>query len=360
MLQNQLWLFVGAKSISKQRAHSLVESDDKHSQAGLSEIETLQRPTAQAKRLEMTKPPSNFSDEINDLESIEDYYRYALTQLNDPSLCFRNGMGSAEGEVVFLLGTCLNLNPDQLSEYSSSRLVRSEREQILSAIRERRTTKKPMAYILNTTWYCGHRLYIDEGALIPRSALGTMLEDYFQSVDPHRPWSILDMGTGSGGIAVAFAQSFPAATLVASEVFPEALSVARKNVEIHGLGDRVSVIESDLFDAVPEQIFDWILCNPPYVSEDFKQVMSKEYSFEPEPALFGGESGFKLIIPLITEAPKYLAEDGKLFIEMGDITGERFRNQFPSVRGEWYCHPESGQPVILILNRDECTGFGKK
>lgn len=295
-----------------------------------------------------------------DLETIEDYYRFALTQLDHNSLCFRNGLGSAEAEVVFLLGTCLNLNPDQLSEFSSARLVHTERERILNAIHERRTNARPMAYILNTTWYCGHKLYIDEGALIPRSALGTMLEDYFQTVDSDHCWSILDIGTGSGGIAVAFAKAFPESTLTASEVFPEALSVARKNVELHHLEDRVELIESDLFDAVPEKQFDWILCNPPYVSEDFKQVMSKEYSFEPEPALFGGENGFKLILPLIKEAPSYLANQGQLFIEMGDITGERFRSQFPNIGGEWYCHPESGQPVILILNKDECSRFGKK
>lgn len=308
----------------------------------------------------MTAPEWNLDLTIEDLETVEDYYRFALTQLNHPSLCFRNGLGSPEAEVVFLLGTCLNLDPEQLSEFSSARLARSERKRILGALQQRRESAKPMAYILNTTWYCGHKLYIDEGALIPRSALGTMLGDYFQSVDSDKAWSILDMGTGSGGIAIAFAHAFLMARLIASEVYPEAVSVARENVLRHKLDERVQVLESDLFSAVPQQEFDWILCNPPYVSEDFKQVMSKEYSFEPEPALFGGETGFKLILPLIEEAPKFLAAAGKVFIEMGDITGERFRDQFPGIGGEWYCHPESGQPVILILTKDECLGFKKK
>lgn len=305
----------------------------------------------------MTSLDWNLEQAREELQTIEDYYRFGLSQLDHPSLCFRNGMGSAEAELVFLLGTCLNLDPEQLQSFSSARLVHSERTQILKALRERRLSARPMAYILNTTWYCGHKLYIDEGALIPRSAVGTMLEDYFQSVDPDHPWSILDMGTGSGGIAVAFALAFRKASLIASDFYPEALKVARENTHRHQLTERVEVIESDLFCEIPKQPFDWILCNPPYVSEDFKEVMSQEYSFEPEPALFGGESGFKLILPLIKEAPDYLSETGQLFIEMGDITGERFREQFPSAGGEWYCHPESGQPVVLILTREQCLKF---
>jgi ribosomal protein L3 glutamine methyltransferase len=293
---------------------------------------------------------------IADLRTIQDHYRFSLSRLSDSKLCFRNGMGSAEAETVFLLSTVLALDPEELDKQASAALLRAERRAILTALKERLNERRPMAYILNTTWYCGHKLYIDEGALIPRSAIGTMLNDYFTVFDGDSR-HILDLGTGSGGIAIAFAHAFPKAQLWASELFLEALKVAQRNIADHGLQNRVTALRSDLFENLKDQSFDWILCNPPYVSEDFKEVMSTEASFEPEPALFGGENGFQLILPLLKQCPLYLKPGGQIFIEMGDITGQRFRQDYPKAGGEWYCHPESGQAVVYIMTRNEALAF---
>ena len=82
--------------------------------------------------------------------------------------------------------------------------------------------------------------------------------------------------------------------------------------------------------------------------------MSKEYTFEPDVALFGGPDGLQFVRRLLRGCAERLNEGGRVVIEMGDITGERFRDLYPTVGGEWYCHPESGQPVVLILNQAQC------
>lgn len=292
------------------------------------------------------------------LETVIDWIRYSNTVLSAGDLCFRSGLGSAFAESNFLLAETLRMDFEDLETYATARLAASERRRVCEALVERLKTRKPMAYVLGATWYCGHRLLINDAALIPRSAIGTMLEDYFSTVDPSFEGHFLDLGTGSGGIAVAFAKAFEAATLVASECFDDALEVARSNVHLHGLEERVELRLSDLFKNFSEQErFDWILCNPPYVRDDFKQVMSPEYKFEPGPALFGGEHGLGLIRPLLSQASAYLKDDGRIFVEMGDITGEGFRERFPKAGGEWYCHPESRSPVVFMMNRDELKDF---
>lgn len=290
-----------------------------------------------------------------ELETIRDVLRFAVTELSRASarLNFRSGQQSPMGEATFLLGETLCLDAESLEALAASRLLYRERCVVLEKLHERLRTARPMAYILGATYYCGHRLAIDERALIPRSAVGTMLQDVFSIEDPDQERRILDLGTGAGGIAIAYAYQFPAASFVATDICPKALELARQNVEAHGLSDRIELIESDLFEQLGAQTFDWILCNPPYVSEDFKEVMSREYHYEPEVALFGGEAGLNIINRLLREAASHLAPGGRLVFETGELTGERLRSELPELGGEWYCHPESGTPVALMLSREE-------
>lgn len=291
---------------------------------------------------------------IASLTRIGDLLRFATSRFLEAGLDFRSGMGSADLDAAFLIAELLHLEPAALADQLDARVVPGEARRILEVVRERCEGRRPLAYLLGATWYCGHRLRVDERALIPRSAVGTMLEDVFLAYDPEGPWRILDIGTGNGGIAVAYASHFPNATVVATELCPDALALARENMELHGLTDRVELRQGDLYDCLEEgERFDWILCNPPYVSEDFRQVRAPESGFEPDVALFGGEDGLKLILRLLDGAPAHLHDDGRLVFETGEITGERLREERPELRGEWWLHPESETPVAVMLRKDE-------
>jgi len=149
------------------------------------------------------------------------------------------------------------------------------------------------------------------------------------------------------------------ASFVATEIDPEALALAAENFAEQGFGERVQALESDLYGALGDQSFDWILCNPAYVSRDFEEVMTPEYRFEPDHALFGGEDGLSMVRPVLAGAAAYLVAGGQMAVEMGDITGERFREEFPEAGGEWWCHPESGNPVVLVFSKEDCQRFAE-
>lgn len=304
----------------------------------------------------MTEPDWDLFEAVRQLATLEDCYRFAVTCLRRGDLSFKSGMSTPEGEAAFLIAETLRLSEEELEAFARCRLTRREREAALGALHERLSSRRPMAYILGATWYCGHRLLIDEGALIPRSAIGTMLEDFFQAEPIAPEAAVLELGTGSGAIAIAFAHAFPEARICASELSEPALALAAKNLALHGLSERVELRASDLFAAFAGRRFDWILFNPPYVSEDFKEVMTPEYGYEPEMALFGGGDGLAVIREALRSAPQHLSEGGRIVMEMGDITGERFRAEYPGLACEWYCHPESGAPVVLVARREDLEG----
>lgn len=295
------------------------------------------------------------SEACESLTTAHDLLRFCHSRLAESALCFRSGMGSAAAEASFLLHEALALEPGELVGYEPTKLLAEERIRVLEALKERLETHKPMAYILGVTWYCGLRLCIDERALIPRSAIGTMLEDRFELEDPAGAHHILDLGTGSGAIALAFAASFPESQVIATELSAAALAVARQNVQLHGLERRIELRQSDVFSALYGETFDWILCNPPYVSEDFREHMSQEYRYEPAMALFGGVDGLDLPRRLLRAAAAHLRPGGRVFMELGDITSARFAELTPGLECDWWCHPESGEPVVVSLDAAQAT-----
>ena len=191
-------------------------------------------------------------------------------------------------------------------------------ENELATLRElvrRRGQGEPLQHLLGTVEFCGHLFLCDKRALVPRPETEELV-GFLTSNDEHRTSNIVDVGTGSGVIALSLASKFPEAQIVAVDVSEEALSLARENAERLGLSERVQFLQSDLLEAVDGK-FDLIVANLPYIAAQDRHTLSREVLHDPEGALFAGEHGVELLRKLIEQAPARFRPGGMLALEIG-------------------------------------------
>jgi ribosomal protein L3 glutamine methyltransferase len=260
-------------------------------------------------------------DQILDgLVSLRDWWRYGVSQFTRAGLVYGHGTDNAADEAAFLILSSLHLPIDTLEPWLDCRLAPAERANILDLFERRIATRKPAAYLTNSAWIQGHRFYVDERVIVPRSFIGELLcqSDLSAVVgDPERVGSVLELCTGSGCLAILAAEAFPYATIDASDLSSDALDVARRNVEDYGLSDRIRLIASDLFAAIPPAKYDLIIANPPYVTSDAVTSFPPEYQSEPVMAHAGGNDGLDLVHRILEAAPRYLSANGALVVEIG-------------------------------------------
>lgn len=184
----------------------------------------------------------------------------------------------------------------------------------------RRIEREPLAYILENCEFYGLDFYVNENVLIPRPETEIVVDLVLYEAKQNA--NILDIGTGSGAIAVSLSHNRKDLNISAVDISEKALEIAKKN-EISITGhNNIQFIHSDLFTSIDNIKYDLIVTNPPYVSEKEKNKLQPELSFEPENALYSGEDGLNLIKKIINEAPSYLTESGILIIEIGYDQGE--------------------------------------
>ena len=187
----------------------------------------------------------------------------------------------------------------------------------LALAARRVTERKPLAYLLNEAWFAGLPFYVDERVLVPRSPFAEVVERGFAPWCALEPGDrVLDIGTGSGSIAIAVAHHCPEVEVHATDVSADALAVAARNVERHGLAARVRLFEADLYPP-GEARYRVIVSNPPYVPESEVEALPEEYRHEPKLALASGPSGFAHAERILDGALERLAPDGALFLELG-------------------------------------------
>jgi release factor glutamine methyltransferase len=188
----------------------------------------------------------------------------------------------------------------------------------LSPLRElvrRRSQGEPLQHLLGTVEFCGQTFAIDKRALVPRPETEELVE-LLKSEIQNPKSEILDVGTGSGAIALSFAKQFPEAEVFAVDISEDALSLAKENSVRLGLGGRVRIQKGDLLENLTER-FDLIVANLPYVSMQDRHLLAREVLHDPEVALFAGPNGDELIRRLIEQAPSHLTANGLLALEIG-------------------------------------------
>lgn len=204
---------------------------------------------------------------------------------------------------------------------------------ILRELVRRRAAGEPLQYVLGRAEFYGLEFAVDKRVLIPRPETELLVAEVVAACRGREALAILDVGTGSGCIAVALARNLPQVTLTATDRSSRALELARANALRHGVADRIRFIESDLFAALGGGSFDWIVSNPPYIAAAEAGSLPREVrKHEPPEALFGGADGLDVIRRLIVGAPPFLKPGGRLALEIGAGQSEAVQKLFAQAR----------------------------
>jgi ribosomal protein L3 glutamine methyltransferase len=222
-------------------------------------------------------------------------------------------------------------------------------------VSQRIATRKPAAYLTGEAWLQGVPFTVDERVIVPRSLIAELIAD--GSLDP---WlsadtrRVLDLCTGNGSLAVLAAMAWPDVTVDAADLSADALAVARLNVERHGLGTRIRLLQGDGLAAVGSARYDLILCNPPYVNAESMAALPPEFRAEPALALAGGTDGMDFVRALLRDIRAQLNDGGVLVLEIGHER-EHFERAFPSLQPVWL-PTTAGDDQVLLLTHEALTG----
>jgi ribosomal protein L3 glutamine methyltransferase len=260
----------------------------------------------------------------DDLFTVRDYFRYAVSEFRKARLAFGHGAATAVDEAAFLVLEGLNLPVDDINPWLDARLSAPEKSRLAELIAARVETRKPAAYLLGKAYMHGVPFQIDERVIVPRSFIGDLLfsdaavgDGGWLAQNPQAVSSVLDLCTGSGALAVLAATVFPNAEIAGADISGDALDVAALNIAEHRLEQRIELLEGDLFAPLKGRRFDLILSNPPYVSAEAMAALPAEYRAEPALALAGGDDGLDVVRRILAEAPAHLAPEGGLLCEIG-------------------------------------------
>ena len=284
---------------------------------------------------------------VEDLATIQDMMRWAYSYFNASDLYYGHGYDNAWDEAQQLVLAALYLPADVPEAMYQSRLTLVEKERVIRLIETRLGTRQPVAYLTNSAWFCGSEFYVDERTIVPRSPIGELIMQKFAGLIDHEPKRILDMCTGSGCIAIACAQQFLEAEVDAVDLSLDALDVAQINIERHGLAERVFPISSDLFNDIPQDKYDLIVTNPPYVDEEVLDDLPLEFHFEPEMSLGSGADGLDITKRILAQAADYLTDNGVLVCEVGNSMVHLIE-QFPTVPFNWIEFKNGGLGVFSL------------
>ncbi|MRR49385.1 MAG: 50S ribosomal protein L3 N(5)-glutamine methyltransferase [Rhodocyclaceae bacterium] len=290
---------------------------------------------------------------IHELHTLRDWLRWAVSRFHEADLFFGHGCDNAYDEAVWLILHTLHLPPDRLEPFLDARLTESERLAVLGILQQRMVHRLPAAYLTGEAWLGGFRFRIDERVIVPRSYFAELLADGFAPWidDAYSISSALDLCTGSGCLAILMAQAFPNARIDAVDLSPDAIEVAHGNVSDYGLDDQINLIQSDLFDELGNQRYDFILSNPPYVTGDAMASLPPEYRHEPTMALAAGDDGLDIVRRLLAESRRHLNPGGLLAVEVGH-NQSIVEDAFPEQPMTWIDTP-SGEGKIFLVAYDD-------
>ena len=268
-------------------------------------------------------------------------------RLEQAGVSFGHGTLNAHDEAAWLVLWRLGLPLD--TEIDERAVSPEQQAHVDALIDERIATRKPAAYLTREAWLQGVPFYVDERAIVPRSLIAEVLAD--GTIDAwlsEQTTRVLDLCTGNGSLAVLAALAWPEVQVTGADISPDALAVARINVDKHGLQDRITLVQSDGLSALPGP-FDLIVCNPPYVCQASMDALPAEYRAEPELALAGGLDGMDFVRQLFQDAPSRMSEDAVLVLEIGN-EATHFVAAFPHLEVAWL-DTSAGDDQVLLVTR---------
>jgi ribosomal protein L3 glutamine methyltransferase len=270
---------------------------------------------------------------------------------------FGHGTDNARDEAAALVFHVMRLSHAAGPATLRKRPSAKQRARVESLLAQRIEQRVPLAYLTHEAWFAGLRFYVDERVLIPRSPFAELIENRFAPwIDASRVRRVLDLGTGSGCIALAAAKAFPRARVDAVDIDSGALEVAAINRRRLRLTRRVRLIESDHFAALSGESYDIIASNPPYVGTREMRGLPSEYRHEPRRALESGRQGLDSVEIILRRAARHLRERGLLVVEVGN-TERALRRAYPRMPFTWLDFERGGGGVFLLTREQMERGI---
>ena len=281
--------------------------------------------------------------------TIVDLIRHGGTRFGAAGLAFGHSYDNALDEATQLVLHALHMPHDLSPVYGQSRVTSEEKATVLALFERRINERIPAAYLTGEAWFAGLSFSSDRRALVPRSPIAELIESGFE------PWlggrevhRVLDLCTGSGCIAIATAHYHPDWQVDGADINDDALALAAENkVRLHA--GNVTLRKSDLFEDLAGEVYDLIVTNPPYVTNDETDALPREYSHEPELGLRAGDDGLDLALKILRDAPDHLSDDGLLICEVGEAE-QALVDLLPQLPMAWV-EFKVGQMGIFVVER---------
>ena len=300
----------------------------------------------------MKKSDASLGKEMVGLRTPKAWLSWAERTYEARGLALGQVADNAHDEALYLILRALDLPLDSEPGVMGRKLSPAQHGRLVEWFTRRIVDRVPAGYLTKEAWLGEYRFFCDERVIIPRS--------YFLEIIPElADWlpeglvvrDAVDVCTGSGCLGILLAHHFPEARVDVVDLSADALAVTKINVRDHHVGNRVTLHQSDVFDAVPVRRYDILLSNPPYEPSAICEDLPREFQQEPRLALDGGADGLDIVRKLLRQAPERLQPHGIVVLEVGELR-PAMEKAWPSLEMEWLETVDGSDCVCLIRASD--------